>query len=199
MAAPRRHWPRRPKRISSRRGRRRRGGSSRRPRPAQEGRSRVRRASKPSEQVRTARGVGADGAESLGPAAAEQIGARSKFARAGKRARRFRRARRNRQGASRPCRDAVRTRTRTRHQIVARHRARRRHRPLDERAVGPRCRRPRPQRHRHRTAERASRKGLFARIADRQGRIRSRSCRSVSARTSAANPSSSTWRGRRIC
>ena len=124
-------------------------------------------------QVRTAVGVGADGAESLGPAAAEQGGARSQFARAGKRARRFRRPRRNRQGQSRPRRDAVRTRTRARHQIVARHRARRRHRALDERAVGARRRGPRPQRHRHRTAERASRKGLSARIAHGQGRIES--------------------------
>src|SRR5712671_4665784 len=49
-------------------------------------------------KIRTAVGVGADGAESLGPAAAEQERARSQFTRAGGRARRFRRARRNRQG-----------------------------------------------------------------------------------------------------
>ncbi len=36
---------------------------------------------------------------------------------------------------------------------IARHRARRRHRPLDERHLGARRRRPRPQRHRHRAAE----------------------------------------------
>ena len=181
-----------------RRRRRGRRGSPHRPRAAQEGRS----AYAPAQtlrEIRTAFGVGADGAESLGPAGAEQIGARGQFAGAGKRARRFRRARRNRQGASRSRRDAVRTRTRTRHQVVARHRARRRHRALDERAVGPRCRGPRPQRHRHRTAQRASRKGLSARIAHGQGRI---------GRQAAALPrqehrrrirSSSTSRGRRIC
>ena len=101
---------------------------------------------------------------------------------------------------SRPGRDAVRTRARARHQIVARHRPGRRHRPLDERALGARRRGPRPQRHRHRTAERASRKGLLARIADREGRqVASPNCRSASARTSAANPSSSISRARRIC
>ena len=87
---------------------------------------------------------------------------------AGKRARRFRRARRDHQCAPRPGGDAVRTGAGARHQVVARHRACRRHRPLDERGVGARRRRLRPQRHRHRTAQSDAREGLSARIARRQ-------------------------------
>ena len=130
-----------------------------------------------------------------------KVGARSQFARAGRRARRFRRSRRNRQGPSRPGRDAVRTRARARHQVVARDRACRRHRALDERAVGPRCRR--------RPAATPSASNCRTRIAKRsicancwsakETTNRSRSCRSASARTSAANPSSSISRARRIC
>ena len=103
--------------------------------------------------------------------------------------RRFRRARRNHQCASRPGGDAVRTRARARHQVVARHRARRRHRPLDERGVGARRRRFRPQRHRHRTAQSDARESLFARTA-RRPRTTTKtppSCRSASARPSAAS------------
>ena len=98
-----------------------------------------------------------------------KVGTRCQFARAGRRARRFRRPRRNRQGPSRSGGDAVRTRARARHQIVARHRTGRRHRAFDERALGARRGGSRPQRHRHRTAEPASRKGLSARIAGGQG------------------------------
>src|SRR6266404_6357138 len=72
--------------------------------------------------------------------------------------------------ASRPGGDAVRTRARARHQVVTRHWAGRRHRAFDERAVGARRRRSRPQRHRHRIAEPASRKSLSARAAGGQGR-----------------------------
>jgi hypothetical protein len=59
---------------------------------------------------------------------------------------------------ARPGGDALRTRARARHQIVARDRPCRRHRALDERAVGPRRGGARPQRHRHRTAEPAREK-----------------------------------------
>ena len=118
-------------------------------------------------QVRTAFGIDADRAEGFGSPAAEQERTGSQLARAGRRARRLRRPRRNRQSQSRTGGDAVRTRARARHQIVPRHRPCRRHRAIDERAVGARRRRGRPQRHRHRTAERASRKSLFARIAHR--------------------------------
>ena len=54
-------------------------------------------------------------------------------------------------------RDAVRAGACTRHEVGSRDRARRRHRPLDERDERPRGRRARPQRHRHRVAERAAR------------------------------------------
>ena len=179
-----------------RRGRRGRG-RARRPRFAQEGRAA--RTGPQIRKVRTAFGLRADGAQGVGPAAAQQGRAGSQFARARRRARRFRRPRRDRQGQSGPGRHAVRTRAGARHQILARDRPRRRYRAFDERAVGARRRRRRPQRHRHRTAERASRKGLSARAADREGRVRTRNCRSASARTSAANPSSSISRARRIC
>ena len=102
--------------------------------------------------------------------AAQQGRAGSQFARAGRRAAGLRRSRRNRQGQSGPGGHAVRTRARARHQIVARHRPRRRHRALDERALGARRGGRRPQRDRHRTAERAPRKSLFARTAGRAAR-----------------------------
>ena len=88
-----------------------------------------------------------------------------------------------------PGRHAVRARARARHQVVARDRPRRRHRPLDERAVGARRRRVRPQRHRHRTAERQAREGLLPRNARRPTNTPTRrpSCRSASARPSAAS------------
>ena len=123
-----------------RRGRRRGRGSPRRPRAAQEGRAEG-RVAKILRQVRTAVGVGAGRAEGVRSPAAQQGRAGSQFARARRRARGFRRPRRNRQGQSRPGRHAVRARARARHQILARDRPRRRHRPLDERAVGPRRRR----------------------------------------------------------
>ena len=75
-------------------------GSPRRPRPAQEGRTQN-PVAQILRQVRTAVGLGADGAEGLGSPAAQQERTRSQFARAGRRARRLRRPRRNRQGQSR--------------------------------------------------------------------------------------------------
>ncbi len=84
---------------------------------------------------------------------------------AGKRAAGLRRARPDHQRASRTGRHALRTGARARHQVVARHRPLRRHRPLDERAVGARRGGVRPQRHRHRAAERQAREGLLPRNA----------------------------------
>ena len=108
-----------------------------------------------------------------------------------KRAGRLRRARRDHQRPPRPGGHALRTRARARHQVVARHRACRRHRPLDERALRARRRGVGPQRHRHRTAERQAREGLFPRAARRPTNTptRRRSCRSASARPSAASRS----------
>ena len=80
-----------------------------------------------------------------------------------RRARRFRRARRDHQCAAGPGGDALRARAGARHQIVARHQSRRRHRALDERAVGARRRGVGPQRHRHRTAQSDARESLSAR------------------------------------
>ena len=118
-----------------------------------------------------------------------------------KRAGGFRRQGRDHQCAPRPGGDALRTRARARHQVVARDRPCRRHRALDERGVGPRRRGTGPQRHRHRIAERVPREGLFPR--DRCPRAntttRPRSCRSVSARPSAANRWWSISRACRIC
>jgi DNA segregation ATPase FtsK/SpoIIIE, S-DNA-T family len=72
-----------------------------------------------------------------------------------------------------PGRDAVRTRARSRHQIVARDRACRRHRPFDERGVRARRRRAGPQRHRHRIAQFPARDGFSARNAVAPTRSRS--------------------------
>ena len=80
-----------------------------------------------------------------------------------RRARGFRRQGRDHPCPARPGRDALRARAGARHQVVARHRACRRHRPLDERHRRPRRRRPRPQRHRHRAAQRQARDRLSAR------------------------------------
>ena len=110
---------------------------------------------------------------------AEEIGRRQDFAgRAGaeraaarRRPRRFRRQGRDRQRAPRPGRRPLRTRAGARHQVVAGHRARRRHRPLDVGGLGPRGGGPGPQRHRHRIAEPAPRHRLSAR-ASRQRRLR---------------------------
>ena len=86
-----------------------------------------------------------------------------------RRARRFRRQGRDRQRAPRPGRHALRTRARARHQVLARDRPRRRHRPLDVGHLGPRRRRAGPQRHRHRAAEPAARDGLSARASGERG------------------------------
>ena len=102
---------------------------------------------------------------------------------------RFRRARRDHQCAAGTGGHALRARARARHQIVARDRARRRHRALDERALGARRGGVGPQRHRHRAAESDAREGLSARAA-RQPRTTTTpppSCRSASARPSAAS------------
>ena len=85
--------------------------------------------------------------------------------RARRRARRLRRARRDHQCAPGPGGHALRAGARARHQIVARDRALRRHRPLHERAVRTRRGGVRPQRHRHRAAQSDPREGLSARIA----------------------------------
>ena len=102
---------------------------------------------------------------------------------------RFRRARRDHQRAAGPGGHALRARAGARHQVVARDRARRRHRPLDERAVRARRRGLRPQRHRHRAAQSDAREGLSARAARRPTTTTTRrpSCRSASARPSAAS------------
>ena len=121
--------------------------------------------------------------------------------RARRRARRFRRARRDHQCAAGPGGHALRARARARHQILARDRPRRRHRALDERAVRARRRGVGPQRHRHRAAEPDAREGLSARAAGRRATTPTRgaSCRSASARRSAANRCSSISRACRIC
>ena len=116
------------------RGRGRRGRRGRGSPAARAPRKKAPRGGAQIRKVRTAFGLGAHGAQGVGPAAAQQGRAGGQFARAGRRARRFRRPRRDRQGQSRPGRDAVRTRTRARHQILARDRPCRRYRPLDERA-----------------------------------------------------------------
>ena len=90
------------------------------------------------------------------------------------RARRLRRARRDRRDPSRPGGDHVRTRTRRRPQGVARHRPRRRHRPLDVRPGLPRLDHPRPLRHRHRATQREPREGPAARDPRRQALRRQR-------------------------
>ena len=95
--------------------------------------------------------------------------ARAERAAARRRARRFRRQGRDHQRPPRPGRHALRARARARHQVVARDRPRRRHRPLDVGDLGPRRRRAGPQRHRHRTAEPAARDGLPARTAGQRG------------------------------
>ncbi|GJE06142.1 hypothetical protein AOPFMNJM_1449 [Methylobacterium jeotgali] len=61
--------------------------------------------------------------------------------------------------------DALRAGAGAGHQVEPRHRARRRHRPVHVRRVGPRRRRAGPQRHRHRAAERRARDGLSQGIA----------------------------------
>ncbi len=82
-----------------------------------------------------------------------------------KRAGRLRRARPDHQRPPRSGGHALRARARAGHQVVARDRTCRRHRPLDERALRARCRGVGPQRHRHRAAERQAREGLFPRDA----------------------------------
>ena len=70
-------------------------------------------------------------------------GAGAECAAARRRARGFRRPRRDHQCAPRPGRHPVRTRARAGHQVLARHRPCRRHRPLDERdrrPASPSCR-----------------------------------------------------------
>ena len=88
-----------------------------------------------------------------------------------------------------------------RHQILARHRPRRRHRPLDERGLGPRRRRARPQRHRHRAAQRtAAKPSICASCSSRRtSRSAARAARWRSARLSAASRSSPISRACRIC
>ncbi len=96
---------------------------------------------------------------------------------------------------------ALRAGARARHQGVARHRPGRRHRPLDERDLGARRRRARPQRHRHRAAQlqRARRSICASSWPRRPTSARRPSWRSCSARISAARRSSSISRACRIC
>ena len=84
---------------------------------------------------------------------------------AGIRPRRFRRPRRDRQGAPGPRRHPLRTRARARHQDFPGDRPRGRHRALHVGALGAHRRGPRPQRHRHRAAQRPAGDGLPARTA----------------------------------
>ena len=105
----------------------------------------------------------ADAAEQGRPRHRQPGNAAGKRHRARRRARRFRRARRDHQCAAGPGGDALRARAGAGHQIVAGDQPRRRHRALDERAVGARRRGVRPQRHRHRAAEPDARESLSAR------------------------------------
>ena len=107
---------------------------------------------------------------------AEEIGrqdlqrlARAERPDARRRARRLRRQGRDHERPSRPGRDALRARARARGEVVARHRPRRRHRPLDVGDLGPRGGRAGPQRHRHRAAEPAPRNGLSPRAPGQRG------------------------------
>ena len=68
----------------------------------------------------------------------------------------FRGSRRDHPCPPRPGRHLVRVGAGAGHQVVARHRPGRRHRPLDVGAVGPRRGGAGPQRHRHRIAQRTS-------------------------------------------
>ena len=108
-AAPRLHWRRSRKNSTTRKKRKTRteevpAARAPRKKAAPRGGAQIRK-------IRTAFGLGAHGAQGVGPAAAQQGRTGGQFARAGRRARRFRRPRRDRQGQSRPGRDAVRTRT----------------------------------------------------------------------------------------
>ena len=124
----------------------------------------------------------------------DQGGARRRLAPARDRARRFRRARRDRRRQARapssPCSSSSR-RPVTRAARV--HQPRRRHRPLALRAVGARRRGARPQRDRHRAAQRAARHRLPARDF-RERAVPGSAARLclASARTSAASRSPST-------
>ena len=122
---------------------------------------------------------------------ADRLGRRARAERHPARRRRSRisASRRDHQRAPRPGGHALRARAGARHQVLARDLARRRHRPLDERGLGPRRRGAGPQRHRHRAAEPQARDGLPARAPGQPGfRDRpSTSSRSASARPSAAS------------
>ncbi len=89
--------------------------------------------------------------------------ARAECPGARRRARGFRRQGPDHQCAPGPRGDALRARTRARHQIVARHQPRRRYRPLDERRLGARRGGAGAQRHRHRAAQLQARDRLSAR------------------------------------
>ncbi len=103
-----------------------------------------------------------DQAAAAGPALEQEPrrqrrGAAGECARARRRAARFRRQGRDHQCPPRTRGHALRARARARHQVLARDRPCRRHRPLDERGRHPRRRRARPQRHRHRASQRSAR------------------------------------------
>ena len=166
-------------------------------------RSRVQPAPKatPFGQLRAAAADAAGAGQGQRQGNDEHRGHRGERRVARKRAGRFRRQGRDHQCTSRPGGDAVRTRAGTRYQVVARHRSGRRHRAFDECRVRTRRRRAGPQRHRHRIAERVSREGLFPRNAGGVGihQHDRPSCRSVSARPSAASRWWSISRACRIC
>ena len=112
-----------------------------------------------------------------------------KCARARKRAQRFRRARRDHQRASGPGGHALRARARARHQVLARDRPVRRHRALDEQGLGARRRRARAAtRSASSCRTRSARRSCCANCSRRANTpTRRRSCRSASARPSAAS------------
>ncbi len=95
--------------------------------------------------------------------------ARAERPHAGGRARRFRRQGRDHERPPRPGRDPLRTRAGAGRKILARHRPRRRYRPLDVRGLGARRGRAGPQRHRHRAAEPAPRNGVPSRAHRQRG------------------------------
>ena len=134
-----------------------------------------RRGGRPA-QVRLLAARRMDHAAAAGAGRAEEVGgqdlqrrARAERPDAGGRARRLRRQGRDHERPSRPGRHPLRTRAGPGREVVARHRPRRRHRPVDVGGLRARRGRPGPQRDRHRTAEPAARDGLSARTPRQRG------------------------------
>ena len=120
---------------------------------------------------------------------AEPADAAGQLDRARRRARRLRGARRDHQCAAGAGGHALRAGAGARHQVLARDRTRRRHRPLDERALRPRRRGGRPERHRHRAAQSDPREGIICASSwpAPTTSTPAPSCRSAWARPSAAS------------